>query len=88
MINRGSEDDRHCKVVVNDEELYALGFVRKSIPLGWSSTGNSGPKVECLDYMCEVWTAMAPLSLHQHIEGSQAKQGYERRLGRADLRAA
>ncbi|MBB5514979.1 MbtH protein [Rubricella aquisinus] len=50
-------------VVVNHEEQYSIWPVDMDIPLGWTATGFSGEKQDCLDHINEVWTDMRPLSL-------------------------
>lgn len=51
------------RVVVNDEEQYALWPAHKDNAVGWRDTGVSGSKEECLDHIGRVWTDMRPLSL-------------------------
>lgn len=53
------------KVVVNHEGQYSIWPEHKSTPLGWSGTGKSGLKDECLAFIKEVWTDMRPLSLRK-----------------------
>jgi MbtH protein len=62
------EDTTIYKVVVNHEEQYSIWPEYKEIPLGWRDVGKSGPKLECLDYIKEVWTDMRPLSLRAQLE--------------------
>jgi len=62
------EDDTIYKVVVNDEEQYSIWRAERENPLGWRDAGKSGPKVECLAYIKEVWTDMRPLSLRRKME--------------------
>jgi len=57
------EDASIYKVVVNHEEQYSIYPVDRDNPLGWNSTGTTGTKAECLQYIEEVWTDMRPLSL-------------------------
>ena len=57
------EDASIYKVVVNHEEQYSINPVDRDNPLGWNSTGKTGTKAECLQYIEEVWTDMRPLSL-------------------------
>ena len=57
------EDASIYKVVVNHEEQYSIYPVDRDNPLGWNSTGKTGTKTECLQYIEEVWTDMRPLSL-------------------------
>jgi MbtH protein len=53
------------KVVMNQEEQFALWPANLIIPAGWSETGQSGTKAECLAYVKEAWTDLTPLSLRQ-----------------------
>jgi len=41
----------------------------KKNPDGWSETGKSGSKEECLSYIEEVWVDMRPLSLRGKLQG-------------------
>lgn len=69
------EDTTIYVAVVNDEEQYSIWPEHRKIPLGWRSTGKSGPRKEVLDYIEEVWTDMRPLSLRQKMaaEGSRSE---------------
>ncbi|WP_434446496.1 MbtH family protein [Lentzea sp. E54] len=51
------------RVVINDEEQYALWPVHKDNAPGWRDAGVSGTKDECLAHIGRVWTDMRPLSL-------------------------
>jgi len=62
------EDTTIYKVVMNHEEQYSIWPDYKEIPLGWKHVGKTGPKMECLDYIKEVWTDMRPLSLRKKME--------------------
>ena len=53
------------KVVLNQEEQYSIWPADRENPLGWSDTGKSGTKAECLAFIKEVWTDMRPLSLRR-----------------------
>ena len=53
------------RVVVNDEEQYALWPAELRIPEGWRDTGKLGEKDECLAYVRETWTDLTPLSARQ-----------------------
>ena len=57
------EDASIYKVVVNHQEQYSIYPVDRDNPLGWNSTGKTGTKAECLQYIEGVWTDMRPLSL-------------------------
>jgi MbtH protein len=63
MYRDEQEDASTYKVVVNHEEQYSIYSIDRENPLGWTSTGQTGTKAECLDYIKEVWTDMRPLSL-------------------------
>ncbi|WP_433496526.1 MbtH family protein [Sphaerimonospora sp. CA-214678] len=51
------------RVVVNDEEQYSIWWEGREIPAGWTPTGFSGTRQECLDHIAEVWTDMRPRSV-------------------------
>ena len=67
------EDDRHYKVVVNDEEQYSIWPVDRDNPAGWRDGGKSGTKAECLAFIEEVWTDMRPLSLRKAMDAAPEK---------------
>lgn len=48
------------KVVVNDEGEYSLWPADRENQLGWTDTGKSGARQECLDYIREVWQDQRP----------------------------
>jgi MbtH protein len=50
-------------VVRNREGQHSIWAADLPIPAGWVSGGKSGTREECLDYIREVWTDMAPASL-------------------------
>ena len=62
------EDKTIYRVVVNHEEQYSIWPTDREIPLGWRDVGKSGPKLECLAHIKEVWTDMRPLSLRRSME--------------------
>lgn len=55
--------DGTVKVVVNDEGQYALWPAGRGVPSGWTETGKSGPKDDCLAYISENWQDMRPRSI-------------------------
>jgi MbtH protein len=71
MKQDDEEDNTIYNVVVNHEEQYSIWPAQRENALGWSNTGKSGLKPECLAYIKEVWTDMRPLSLRQIM--AQAK---------------
>lgn len=58
------------RVVISIEDQYSIWSVRKEIPFGWSDTGKSGSKEECLSFIKEVWTDMRPRSLKEQMAKS------------------
>lgn len=56
------------KVIVNQEEQYSVWPAEKERPQGWSDTGKTGSRIECLEYIEEVWTDLRPLSLRKKME--------------------
>ena len=62
------EDTTIYQVVVNHEEQYSIWPADRELPAGWSAAGKSGPKIECLAYIEEVWTDMRPLSLRRRMD--------------------
>ncbi|MER5300780.1 MbtH family protein [Streptomyces lasiicapitis] len=55
------------RVVVNHEEQYSLWPVDLEVPLGWTETGFTGSRDECLAHIGEVWTDITPLSVRQAL---------------------
>lgn len=53
------------KVIVNDEEMYAIYPADAATPAGWRDEGKMGTKEECTAYIQEVWTDMRPLSVRK-----------------------
>ncbi|RCG26203.1 MbtH family protein [Sphaerisporangium album] len=56
------------RVVVNHEEQYSIWPDGRELPAGWTDTGKTGTKAECLAHIDEVWTDMRPLSLRRRLE--------------------
>lgn len=50
-------------VVVNDEEQYSLWPHERALPAGWTATGTTGGRDDCLAHIERVWTDMRPRSL-------------------------
>jgi MbtH protein len=67
MNRDDTEDTTTYKVVVNHDEQYSIWPADKSTPPGWTDTGKTGPKAECLAYITEAWTDMRPLSLRSKL---------------------
>lgn len=55
--------NENFEVVRNNEGQYSIWLSSKQIPAGWNAVGKNGDKDECLAFIREVWTDMAPLSL-------------------------
>ncbi len=62
------QDDLAYAVVVNHENQYSIWPDGRAIPAGWKSTGKTGRKDECLEYIATVWTDMRPLSLRRRAD--------------------
>src|ERR1700677_1176267 len=63
----GKEENTKYKVAMNHEEQYSIWPDYKSIPPGWTYSGVTGLKAECLTHIEEVWTDMRPLSLRKKM---------------------
>ncbi|MET8691186.1 MbtH family NRPS accessory protein [Streptomyces bauhiniae] len=66
-----SQDTVTYQVVVNNEEQYSIWPADDPMPPGWTASGPSGTKAECLAHIEEVWTDMRPLSLRRHMERAE-----------------
>ncbi|WP_262506088.1 MbtH family NRPS accessory protein [Streptomyces sp. CB00271] len=62
------QDDSAYRVVVNDEEQYALWPAGRAEPLGWRREGTTGSRERCLRRVEEVWTDMRPASLRRRMD--------------------
>jgi uncharacterized protein YbdZ (MbtH family) len=60
-----TEDTTVYRVVVNLEDQYSIWPDGQQCPSGWTATGPSGSKAECLAYIKETWTDMRPASLRR-----------------------
>ncbi|MFI6439724.1 MbtH family protein [Streptomyces sp. NPDC050759] len=52
-------------VVVNAEEQHSIWPVGRDVPAGWTETGFTGDKQECLDHIREIWPDITPLSVRR-----------------------
>jgi len=68
MVDDEFDQGEELLVVKNEEEQYSLWPKYKDIPLGWTSTGFSGSRQDCLTNIESVWTDMRPLSLRRNSE--------------------
>jgi MbtH protein len=62
-------DPREWRVVINDEEQYALLPAVLALPDGWRDSGFAGNETDCMAYVDEHWTDMRPLSLRRAMAG-------------------
>ena len=54
------KDKTIYKVVVDHEEQYSIWPAHRENALGWSDTGKTGTKQECLDHIKEARTDTRP----------------------------
>ncbi|MBQ1075645.1 MbtH family NRPS accessory protein [Micromonospora sp. C31] len=59
------DDDRRYAVVRNDDGHYSLWPQDRTPPSGWTPTGVTGAKAECLAHVAEVWVDMRPRRLRE-----------------------
>jgi MbtH protein len=67
------EDTTIYQVVVNHEEQYSIWPSDKELPIGWTTVGREGLKIDCLAYIEEVWTDMRPKSLRHRMQQQALK---------------
>ncbi len=72
-------DDLQYKVVINQEEQYAIWPVDRENPTGWKDVDDGaevqgfdlfsgiGSKADCLGYIEEVWTDLRALPIHDDL---------------------
>ncbi|MEU5778798.1 MbtH family protein [Streptomyces venezuelae] len=68
------QDGSAYRVVVNDEEQYALWPADRADPPGWRREGTTGTRARCLRRIEEVWTDMRPASLRRLMDGRATAQ--------------
>ncbi|MBY8870775.1 MbtH family NRPS accessory protein [Micromonospora sp. PLK6-60] len=59
--------ERRYRVVVNDEEQYAIWPVELDRPGGWHDVGVTGDRRTCLDHIERTWTDLRPRSLRERM---------------------
>ncbi|MGY0231873.1 MbtH family protein [Longispora urticae] len=59
-------------VVRNDELQYSVWVADRPLPAGWTSTGFTGDREECLAHIDEVWTDLRPRSLREAMASDPA----------------
>jgi uncharacterized protein YbdZ (MbtH family) len=67
-MDREAEDTTTYKVIVNEEEQYAIWPEFKEIPTGWKYADKTDAKADCLAYIREVWVDMRPLTVRQKMD--------------------
>ena len=65
-------DRQTYKILQNEEGQFSLWPADHAAPAGWSESGKSGTKAECLAFVDEVWTDMRPRSLRDKDQDSGA----------------
>ncbi|MER7728134.1 MbtH family NRPS accessory protein [Streptomyces sp. NPDC096323] len=60
------------KVLINDEEQYALFPEPLSTPGGWREAGFTGSEEACAEYVDTHWTDMRPRSLREAMDGAES----------------
>lgn len=61
--NNWSMDGDEFKVLINDEGQHSLWPSAQPIPEGWEQVGPIGLKPDCLSWIKDNWTDIAPKSL-------------------------
>ncbi|WP_412538158.1 MbtH family NRPS accessory protein [Longispora sp. K20-0274] len=62
--------ETRLRVVMNDEEQYSVWAEGRELPLGWTATGFTGTREECLAEIESVWTDMRPRSVRLALDGA------------------
>jgi MbtH protein len=73
MDKHSEEDNTTYQVVINGEEQYSIWPSTSALPAGWTDGGRRGSKLECLEYIREVWIDMRPRSLREKMSDSSAR---------------
>jgi len=55
-------------VLINSDEQYSIWPSAKPVPHGWTQTGPTGAKSECLTFVESRWTDMRPVSLRNQTK--------------------
>jgi MbtH protein len=63
MDNPFEDETGHFLVLVNGEGQYSLWPAFRALPPGWESTGQSGARQGCLEWIESHWTDMRPGSV-------------------------
>lgn len=65
MDNPFEDEAGHFLVLQNGEGQYSLWPAFRSVPRGWTATGQSGARQACLDWIETHWADMRPRSLFE-----------------------
>ncbi|MCS0639050.1 MbtH family protein [Streptomyces sp. LP05-1] len=69
--NPFDDEDGSFRVVVNDEEQYALWPAFADVPAGWRVVFGEDSRAACLRHIEENWTDMRPRSLREAMAADQ-----------------
>ena len=58
-------------VIKNHKEQYSIWPDHKTLPDDWQKEGKSGPRLECLKYINEIWSNMQPKNLRNFLENNK-----------------
>ena len=61
--------EKQFTVVTNAEGQFSLWLADRPPPKGWTPTGPSASRVECLAYLENVWKVLTPKSLRPTAKG-------------------
>ncbi|WP_424215827.1 MbtH family protein (plasmid) [Streptomyces sp. BI20] len=65
-------DYRRHRVVLNDEQQYAVWPADLPVPAGWRPEGFEGTREECVERVDLVWVDMRPASLRRSEREARA----------------
>jgi lipopolysaccharide heptosyltransferase II len=66
-LSKKYDEDGIDKVIHNHEGQYSIWPIDRPNPPGWTDTGKSGLKQECITYIKSLWNKR-PMSLYKHME--------------------
>ena len=73
MANPFESDEIDYRVLINAEGQYSLWPAFREVPAGWSATGPTGRRQDCLDWIEARWTDMRPKSLIESLDSSSLR---------------
>lgn len=65
------DEETTYDVVVNHEEQHSLWPSGRELPAGWTATGFSGPRQDCLEHIKVVWPDITPLSVRRALADAE-----------------